>query len=65
MVRCERCKKESMGMTMSMFNTQMICLECSEKEETHPKYEQARKAEIEEIKKGNLDFIGIGKPHDL
>lgn len=64
--RCERCgKRNPICLTMSRFNTQMICNACNEKEIKHPKYEEARKAELEAVKKGNYNFVGIGKPEDL
>jgi hypothetical protein len=50
---------------MSLFNTQDICLECKCKEEQHPDYEKALLKDVEEIKKGNFNFKGIGKPVDL
>jgi hypothetical protein len=65
MKKCERCFKENAALTGSMFNTQMICLECEEEERKHPKYEEARKKENEEVKKGNYNYPGIGLPNDL
>jgi hypothetical protein len=50
---------------MSMFNTDLICIPCSRKEESHQDYEKARKADLAEIRKGNYNFPGIGKPEDL
>ena len=50
---------------MSMFNTEMICSECKEKESKHKDYERAREIEYQEVKRGNYNFKGIGKPHDL
>jgi hypothetical protein len=35
-------------------------MECKEKETHRPDYEKARKADIEEIRKGNYNFKGIG-----
>lgn len=43
-----------------MFNRQCICIECSEKERTKEEFKLAVKADDEEIKKGNLNFDGIG-----
>jgi len=43
-----------------MFNTQTICLECKAIEKTHPKYEDACKAELEAVRKGDYNFPGIG-----
>lgn len=65
MVTCNRCESIVNGHTMSMFNTETICLRCARIEEQHPKYDDARKADLEEIRKGNYNFEGIGKPDDL
>lgn len=45
---------------MSMFNEDVICMVCKEAETKHPNYEKACKADLEEIKKGNYNFEGIG-----
>lgn len=62
---CQRCGKETNCMIMSMFNTDMICEECKERERNHKDYERAREIEYQEVKRGNYNFKGIGKPHDL
>lgn len=57
---CDRCRgslKE--GRTMSVFNTDCICLACKEKEMARSDYDEAVKAEQEEIRKGNYNFKGI------
>lgn len=59
-MRCERCFKETNCTIMSMFNTEILCLECKEKEKTHPRYAQAVEAEHSEVVKGNYTFGGIG-----
>lgn len=46
---------------MSMFNEDCICMECKEKEMKDKNYEKARDKEIEEVKKGNLNYKGIGR----
>lgn len=68
MPKCERCRNQQEGpyaITMSYFNTQLICETCERKEQAHPKYQQAKQAEIEAIKTGNYDFRGIGLPKEL
>lgn len=65
MPNCERCGKEGLATIMSIFNTDLICLECKEKEKQHPKYEEARAAEEAAVKRGDYNFPGIGKPDDL
>jgi hypothetical protein len=57
---CDRCGKETRATIMSMYNTEMICLDCKKAEEQRPDYEQARKAEAEAVQGGNFNFPGIG-----
>jgi hypothetical protein len=64
-MKCARCGKEVICYIMSFFNTDNICLECEKKEKAHPRYAEARRVELEEVKKGNYNFPGIGKPGDL
>ena len=52
-------------MTGSYFNTDWICISCAEKERLHPDYEMAKKIENEQVRKGNYNFPGIGKPKTL
>jgi hypothetical protein len=57
---CDRCGKSiKEGRTMSMFNTQCICMECKKKETQRADYRDAVNAELEEIKKGNYNYKGI------
>lgn len=65
MSKCERCGRPSLATTMSIFNTETICMECSRREQEHPRYEEARQAEAEAVRQGNHNFRGIGKPADL
>jgi hypothetical protein len=48
-----------------MFNTDLICLDCKQKEKEHPKYPEALTAEKEAVERGDYYFPGIGKPEDL
>lgn len=57
---CDRCGKYLEFRIMSMFNKDVICMECKEAETKHPRYEEARRRDLEEIKKGNRNFEGIG-----
>lgn len=57
---CDRCGKKTNCFTMSMFNTDNICMECKEKEKQHPDYKKAVDADMAEIRKGNYNFQGIG-----
>jgi hypothetical protein len=41
--KCQRCLKPTGGSSiMSMFNTQMICMECKRDEEKDPRYQVAK-----------------------
>ena len=63
--KCERCHGDTMITSMSIFNTQMICPICQDKESKHPKFNEAREAERKAVVAGNVNFPGIGKPSDL
>lgn len=62
---CDRCAADTRSYSMSYFNTDTICPECEAKERAHPKFSEARDAEIAACKRGNFNFPGIGKPSDL
>lgn len=56
---CDRCGKPTNGETiMSLFNEDIICKRCKDKEKKDPNYVLAFKAEMEEIKKGNFNYKG-------
>lgn len=59
-MKCERCFKDADVFSCSWFNTQMICPSCQEEERNHPRYEEAKAKELEEVKKGNYNYEGIG-----
>ena len=65
MLKCDRCRRDAQARTGSWFNQDMICLSCAEKEEAHPKFKLAQDRERAEVKKGNLNYEGIGLPSDL
>jgi len=65
MSKCQRCGKETNCTIMSMFNTQILCLDCKEKEEKHPEYKKAQKAELKHVKREDYNYKGIGKPNNL
>ena len=65
MTRCDRCRRETVATIMSMFNTDELCLDCKQREEEHPRYEEARRAETEAVRRGETNFPGIGRPEDL
>lgn len=62
MPKCDRCKKPTNITTMSYFNTQMICIDCAEKERQHPDYQKAKDAEHAAVLRGDYNFKGIGYP---
>lgn len=62
---CDRCGSETAIKVMSQFNTESICMKCRQKEEEHPKYDEAVKAEKAASERGNYNFKGIGLPLDL
>lgn len=65
MTTCDRCKAETKVLRMSFFNTEMCCEACLKHESKHPDYKKAKRIELEEVRKGNYNFVGIGKPYDL
>ena len=60
--RCQRCGQESDSFTGSWFDTTLICLSCSEIEEAHPDFQYAHDTETEAVKRGDLNFPGVGWP---
>jgi len=64
-MKCERCGHCSRITTMSMFNPDTLCMGCKSKEEKHPMYQEARKAERQACLRGEMNYPGIGKPQDL
>ena len=57
---CHRCGKASQVHSMSRFNTDLLCPDCLDREQEHPDYEKAAKAEREAVQQGNYNFPGIG-----
>jgi hypothetical protein len=51
--------------SMSYFNTDVLCMECDEKERAHPKFKEAQAEEEKHVRAGNYNFKGVGKPADL
>ena len=45
---------------MSIYNIQVICMACKEKEQQRADYRKAVEADHAEIRKGNYNFQGIG-----
>lgn len=58
---CDRCGGSlENGRTMSMYNTQCICMDCKRKEMQREDYKRAVKADHDHIKAGDYNFRGIG-----
>ena len=58
---CDRCGGSlSGGRIMSMFNTDVICMDCKEKERNRSDYRQAADAERAAVISGNRNFADIG-----
>lgn len=60
-LRCDRCGKSlESGRIMSMYNDDVICMDCKEEEMKKENYNVAVQADIEAIRKGDYNFKGIG-----
>ena len=57
--------KRATTLTMSRFNTQMVCIACINAERAHPDYPAAEAAELASVRAGNYNFEGVGLPPDL
>ena len=57
---CHRCGAKSDVHIMSMYNEQLICMECKDKETKRDDYDKAVRADHEQIRQGNYNFKGIG-----
>ena len=58
---CDRCGKPLNGTSiMSMFNTDIICMDCKREEKNDPRYKHAVEADNVAIRSGNYNFKGIG-----
>jgi hypothetical protein len=60
MTKCQRCRKSTNTTIMSMFNTDIICMDCKQAEEKDPRYREAREADEAAIRRGDFRFPGIG-----
>ena len=59
--RCDRCGGTlENGRTMSMYNTECICMKCKTEETKRIDYKAAVEAEEKAVKAGNRNFEGIG-----
>ena len=59
--KCDRCGGPlDEGRTQSMYNADVICMECKRRERGRPDYGRAVEADIAAVKAGNWNFKGIG-----
>jgi hypothetical protein len=57
---CSRCHASLTICTMSVFNTDAICMACKLDEKQAPGYEAAADAEREACRQGNYNHPGVG-----
>lgn len=62
---CDRCLLEANPLTMSMFNTEICCTSCIDKEKAHKLYKQASSTENQHCLDGDFNYPGTGLPDDL
>lgn len=62
---CARCGVRLVVSTMSFFDSSVICPHCEAIEREHPRYQEARKAELAALRRGDFNSPGIGVPKDL
>ena len=61
--KCDRCGGSlEHGRIMSRFDTSCLCLECEREEHQHPDYQKAADAELAAVRRGDMNFPGIGWP---
>ena len=58
--RCDRCGAPLTARIMSMFNEDVICMDCKKKERERPDYRAAVEADNAAIQRGDRNFKGIG-----
>lgn len=56
---CERCGLKTNSTTMSIFNTETICMDCKKCEREDPEYDAASRAESKEVQRGNYNYEGV------
>ena len=58
---CDRCGRSLNGCRiMSMYNKDVLCMDCKDKEKQREDYRKAVEADHAEIRRGNYNFPGIG-----
>ena len=58
---CDRCGRPLNGCRiMSMYNHEVLCMDCKDKETQREDYRKAVEVDHEQIRRGNYNFEGIG-----
>ena len=60
--KCDRCGRELTVRIMSRFNEDVLCPDCEQEERQHPDYQKAADAELAAVRRGDMNFPGIGWP---
>ena len=61
--KCDRCGGSlDGGRTVSRFSMDVICMDCEREERQHPDYQKAADAELAAVRRGDMNFPGIGWP---
>ena len=60
--KCDRCGGDLKVRIMSRFNTDCLCMKCAEEERQHPDYQKAADVELDAVRRGDMNFPGIGWP---
>ncbi len=57
--RCSRCGGLLTVRSMSRMNEDVLCPDCLDVEQAHPRYQEAVKAELNQVKAGNYNYPGL------
>ena len=57
--KCSRCGAPLTTRMMSRMNEDVLCMACAEEEKKHPRYPEAARAELEQVKAGNYNYPGL------
>ncbi|WP_156146251.1 gamma-glutamylcyclotransferase [Desulfosporosinus sp. I2] len=57
--KCSRCGGPLDARTMSRMNEDILCMDCSELEKSHPRYKEAVEAERKHVKARNYNYPRI------
>ena len=58
--KCDRCGGDLRASTMSRFNTDAICMACSDDEHAAPGYAHAAEVELAAVQAKNYNYQGVG-----